>query len=292
MKYNSGSGFRRALEDRLRVQSLQSGMPLTRLRKMIAFDRFLARLIQQQPDEWVIKAGLAIQLRLGNRARTTKDIDLLMLDSQQEIYPRLREAGVTNLADWFTFEVNRPSQLASDDFGGDRFLLQSILDGRLFESFHLDVGVGDPLIDRVEYLQTPSLLAFAGLQPTAVPCYPITQQIAEKLHAITRTFQSGESSRVKDYVDILLLAGMGVIEGNRLREAINSTFLVRHTHPVPLQLPVPPPIWERPFQRMAKDIQLEQNSLQEANIAMKQFLNPVLSNMQIGLWHPIYWAWQ
>lgn len=73
MTYESGASFRRALEDRLRVISLQTGVPLVRLRKMVIFDRFLARLPQDQPDAWVVKGGLALQLRLPNRARTTKD---------------------------------------------------------------------------------------------------------------------------------------------------------------------------------------------------------------------------
>lgn len=292
MKYSSASAFRRALEDRLRQQSLQSGVPLVRMRKMIAFDRFLARLFQVQPDQWVVKGGLALQLRVGQRARTTKDIDLLMLDQHRKIYPRLKEAGVLVLDDWFSFEMSRATQPTAEDFGGDRYQLQSLLDGRMFERVHLDVGVGDPLVEPVEYLQTPSLLEFAGFSPTRVPCYPITQQIAEKLHACTRTFQSGKSSRVKDYVDILLLAGMGTIEGDRLREAIKATFEARQTHSVPMKMPEPPPGWGRPFQRMAAEVQLEQRSIQDAQAALQQFLNPVLSGNQIGLWDPLYWRWQ
>jgi len=34
MKYSSGDDFRRALEDRLRQQSLQTRVPLVRLRKL------------------------------------------------------------------------------------------------------------------------------------------------------------------------------------------------------------------------------------------------------------------
>ncbi len=49
MKYRSGASFRRALEDRLRAQSLETGSPLSRLRKMVVFDRFLVRLVQDQP---------------------------------------------------------------------------------------------------------------------------------------------------------------------------------------------------------------------------------------------------
>ena len=57
MTYRSGASFRRALEDRLRAQSLETGVPLVRLRKMVVFDRFLARLVQGQPDAWVLKGG-------------------------------------------------------------------------------------------------------------------------------------------------------------------------------------------------------------------------------------------
>jgi len=63
MKYDSGGAFRRALEKRLRDRSVQSGIALDRLRKMVAFDRFLARLIQGQPGQWVLKGGVALQRR-------------------------------------------------------------------------------------------------------------------------------------------------------------------------------------------------------------------------------------
>jgi hypothetical protein len=65
MKYDNGSAFRRALEDRLRSMSIQTGMSLTRLRKMVAFDRYLARLLYYQPGCWILKGGFALQLRLG-----------------------------------------------------------------------------------------------------------------------------------------------------------------------------------------------------------------------------------
>ena len=99
MKYESGAAFRRALEDRLRIMSLEMGVPLLRLRKMVAFDRFLSRLFSHEPDHWVVKGGFALQLRLGDRARTTKDIDLLATREVQEIYPHLRDAGALDLGD-------------------------------------------------------------------------------------------------------------------------------------------------------------------------------------------------
>lgn len=95
MKYNSGSAFRRALEDRLRMRSLQTGSPLVRLRKLVAFDRFLARLNQNQPGQWVLKGGFALQLRLGEKARTTKDIDVLALYGGQDIYSSIETGWIS-----------------------------------------------------------------------------------------------------------------------------------------------------------------------------------------------------
>ena len=50
MRYQTAVAFRRALEERLRPPSLEGGQPLARLRKMVAFDRFLARLGKKGPS--------------------------------------------------------------------------------------------------------------------------------------------------------------------------------------------------------------------------------------------------
>jgi hypothetical protein len=171
MTYESEAAFRRALEDRLHNQSLSSGVPLVRLRKMVAFERLVARLLADQPERWVLKGGLALELRLGDRARTTQDLDRLLREagSTTAIHQALVQAALLDLRDGFRFEVAAPS-------GGPdlRFPVQSLLDGRAFESFHLDIGMGDPLVEQPERLQFPPLLEFAGISPTAFPCYPVS----------------------------------------------------------------------------------------------------------------------
>jgi len=112
--------------------------------------RFLSRLFSQSLGKWVVKGGFALQLRLGANARTTKDIDLLALGEATEIYRHLREAGGIDLGDWFAFEVMDTPHTDIDDIGGLRYRLHSLLDGRTFERFHIDVGIGDPLLSPVE----------------------------------------------------------------------------------------------------------------------------------------------
>ena len=208
MSYQTGQAFRRALEARLLNQSIQGAVSLVRLRKLVAFDRFLARLLAVQPDGWMLKGGLALQLRLGQRARTTKDIDVLLRLPRPEIGPTLTRAGELNLNDWFSFTVQLdPAQLPGPADGGWRFFVTARVASRTFETFHVDIGVGDPVLEPAEALATPPLLAFAGIPPLTLPCYPLSQHLAEKVHAYVKPRASGESTRVKDLVDILLVAG-------------------------------------------------------------------------------------
>ncbi|OIO98304.1 MAG: hypothetical protein AUK03_01455 [Anaerolineae bacterium CG2_30_64_16] len=124
MTYQTAVAFRRALEDRLRRQSLQTGMALTRLRKLVAFDRFLARLVQAQPDAWMLKGGLVLQLRLGDRARMTKDIDVLLTLPHPEVQRALVSASRLDLSDWFTFTLRAATAaLPGPGQGGLRFFV-------------------------------------------------------------------------------------------------------------------------------------------------------------------------
>ena len=175
--------------------------------------------------------------------------------------------------------------------GGNRFHIRALLDGRTFEDFHVDVGVEDPVIDPIEELKGPSLLDFAGIEPTLLPCYPITQQIAEKVHAYTRLHISCESSRVKDFVDILLLAELGPIDSTRLYRSIQATFEARKNHPLPQEISDPPAEWPRPYQKLAAEVSLSYQTLNEASIAIKRFLDPLLSGAIIHQWEPSTWSW-
>ncbi|MFO7681711.1 MAG: nucleotidyl transferase AbiEii/AbiGii toxin family protein [Chloroflexota bacterium] len=101
MNYSSAHSFRQALEDRLRSNS--PGYQIPRLRKMIAFERFMARL----DDRWILKGGYALQLRT-DKARTTQDIDLLAREiSQAQIAESLLGKIHQDMGDYFEFSIER-----------------------------------------------------------------------------------------------------------------------------------------------------------------------------------------
>ncbi len=167
MTYQTAAAFRRALETRLVTESVKTGIPLVRLRKLIAFDRFLARLTQAYPQDWLLKGGLALQLRMGAHARTTQDVDVLLTLPRAVVRSAITQAVSLDLEDWFVFAIRSGSAAlpgpAPD--GGQRFFITAQVDRRTFESFHVDVGLGDPVLEPTESLTTPPLLAFAGIPP-------------------------------------------------------------------------------------------------------------------------------
>lgn len=295
MKYKTSAAFRQALEVRLREQSLLTGSPLARLRKMVAFDRFLARLSEQDAESWVVKGGYALQLRLGDVARTTRDIDAAPPSglTEEKLRGCLRKAASKNLEDWFEFEISAPTAVATGAPGkGLRFPVRCLLDGRVFETFHLDVGQGDPLSDKPERLEGSAFLDFADIPRTAILCYPLTTQIAEKLHAYTRAYGRRESSRIRDLVDILLIASFGRLKGPNLAKALETTFSARGTHSLPSEFPRHPAGWSGPYKRLARELNLSWPTVEEAWQAAAEFLNPLLRGMTEGTWNPESWSWQ
>lgn len=101
--YASPDAFKQALEQRLR-SSAKTGTEFARKRQLLVFDRFLARIDAVLGDAATLKGGLVLELRL-ERARTTKDVDLRMEGSPEDVLVKLQEAGRRNLGDFMTFEV-------------------------------------------------------------------------------------------------------------------------------------------------------------------------------------------
>ena len=295
MIYKTGAAFRHALETRLRERSLKASLPLVRLRKLVAFDRLLARIAREPASRWVLKGGLALEWQFGERARTTMDIDATLPDQMPvgRVLDELRKAAGRDIHDWFEFEVGEPLPSATGaPFGGYRFPARCLLDGRDFERFSVDVGMGDPIIEKPRLINGPGLLTFAGIKPSRVRCYPPTSQIAEKLHAYTRPHKGREGTRVKDFVDILLIASFVPVRSKSLQRAIQATFQACASHEIPSSLPTPPVAWAVAYSRMARELRLSWNTLESAANSATAFLDPVLQDLARGGWHPSSWTWR
>jgi len=294
-KYDSPAAFKQALEQRLR-SALKSGLDFARRRQLLVFDRFLARVTRAMGDAAVLKGGLVLELRLA-RARTTKDVDLRVTGSPDDILDRLQEAGRLDLGDFMTFEV-RPDPVHPDiqndgmPYDGLRHRAEARLAGKLYgQPFGVDVAFADPILGEPELLVAPDWLAFAGVAAPALRVYPVESHIAEKLHAYTMPRQR-ENSRVKDLPDLALLGKARELDGDRLRQALEKTFVFRGTHALPSSLPDPPDSWTEVYRRMALEDDLEWSAMPDLLAAVRTFLDPILGGAKALRWSPSEWRWE
>lgn len=127
------------------------------------------------PDQWLLKGGFALELRLAGRARATKDVDIDWQADEELLLETLIDAAVHDAGDYFTFTVERTGA-PEDRLGGSGF--------RRDEEVTADT------------LTTEALLAFAEIPPVEVLAVPLELQVAEKLHAYTRTRQPDRGTGV------------------------------------------------------------------------------------------------
>lgn len=273
MKYESDHDYRQALEERLKNRNKETGVPLVRLRKRLVFERCMVRLQKKPNSPWVLKGGFAMELRLGQRARMTQDLDLgvdLRLFSEDQatkasLAQRLREDLAGEGEDRFIFIVpeRREEELRIRGVKAYRFTVEARLAGREFETFRVDVGLGDPVVSPIESLTGSDLLSFAGIPIPEIQATSRAQHLAEKIHALTRPFDDRINTRVKDLADSLLLIDHGP-DPSEFKKAVEEIFTTRESHAIPSRIEAPPQTWVSSFTAMALDLGLTETTLDDA----------------------------
>ncbi len=293
MRYVDADAMRMALEQRLRNQAETRGVALLRLRKRVAFERFLARLAVS-PADWVLKGAFALELRLGLQTRMTKDIDLARDDDEAAVTRDLVAAAALDVEDFFTFRVRRtPALERAVAFRAVRYSVISELAGRRFEQFPLDVGLVEAPALSPDLIETEGSLAFADITLPPLAVIAIEQHIAEKVRAYTAAYGSGErgSTRVKDLVDLVLIARHTSPRAERLQQALDSTFERRAKQLPPDTLPPPPEEWTTPYAQQARDVGLP-SDLVSAHAEARALIDPVLQGQAAGIWDIVSASWR
>ncbi|MER5929359.1 nucleotidyl transferase AbiEii/AbiGii toxin family protein [Streptomyces sp. NPDC002054] len=262
-RYRDAADLRRALEARLKQEAAETGTDLARRRRLVVFDRMAARLAEDPVGDWVLKGGAVMEFRLTGRARTTKDLDLAVRPDGgggleggpvRELLIEALEGDLDGYG--FRFRVAAPVALKADvaGRGGWRFSVEAHLAGKLFAGVRVDVVDRGEEISLTERLPLPNTLDFAGTPPRVIEAVDRRQHFAEKLHALTRDYGDRPNTRVKDLVDLVLLAETGLLGDADLAKAVRHVFVVRATHSVPDVLPDPPPKWRDSYPELAEEL--------------------------------------
>ena len=295
MKYSSAVAFRTALEQRLQAIAVDRSIPLARLRKLVVFDRLMARLMIVALNRWILKGAVALNYRKEAQFRTTKDLDIGRHDNEEAATEDFIAAQSQDLNDYFTFVIERTAGLDSiEDDLAVRYHVTASIAGRRFDDVTVDVGFGDPVNYEPEMLQGPDLLSFADITPSEVPALPLEQHIAEKVHAYTRTYGEGkQSSRVKDLIDLVMISSEFEFKAKRLLLSLKSVFDKRATHELPTVLPAPPATWDVAYSRMANEVGLNQH-VDDGYKQVQSFLDTVLSGKvkDNAKWDPALRVWK
>lgn len=277
MAYDSPGALRQALETRLGNRSRETGIDLERLRRRAAFERLLVRLELGAPRRWIVKGGMALELRLGDRARSTRDLDLALREAQRD-GAAVRELLIDCLSvdreqDGFEFRVGEPATITLDEAGrpGWRFSVDSRMAGRRFASVRLDVVARDDEISKTERVELPGVLDFAGLERHEVEVVDPAQHFAEKVHAFVRTYGERPNTRVRDLPDMVLLIDDGLEPTPELFSIVSRLFEARVEPAVPVDLPDPPASWREQYPAFAADLDVSAKTLDEAMTVVRTF---------------------
>lgn len=259
--------------------AMHEGLAVGRVRHWISFMMLSGALDQaaRQPDglRFVVKGGVALELRLPGRARATDDLDVVVVCAEPDLVEAFDTALRAGYGDC-TF-TRRPDVHPLGD-KGMRVWVQVAYRTQRWATVQVDLAHPDAADTETERLGGIPLARFGLSGPADVPCLSLRYHIAQKWHGMTRTMPDGApNDRFRDAVDLLLLRDL-VAPGElpALREACEETFRVRaeHAWPPAIALPVH---WEQPFAAMATGLDLSTSTLAGAERELRAFLTRILT---------------
>jgi hypothetical protein len=266
------------------------------------FDRFLSRVFAEgEQSEWVLKGGMSMLARVP-RSRTTKDVDLAALRASDlaEAGRALAALAEVDLGDHLTFRLIRstPTGLGENQPGvATRRYFFACIDAdhdTQIDTVVVDVVVGPPPVGRPELIEPANRLHLRRLLITfPYRLYPVADQIADKVCATMDTQYPGgkRSSRVKDLVDLVVIAHTQAVDLDELRVSIASKRDLSSI--APFEHFDVPAEWTRTYHATAKGVPAAESlSAQTAAGLVASFVDPALAtSSNPATWDPYALAW-
>ena len=224
--------------------------------------------------QFIIKGGVALELRLRDRARATKDIDVVSHDQDADLARTLERAMTGDPYQGFSFRRKRDPLVLDNGVVNMEFAVS--YRGGTWASITIDIARAEPGESEVEWLQAiPLTEAFGVTGPVALPCLPLRLHIAQKLHGMTLPPRPGKrNDRVRDLIDLLLMESLGTdYEG--LREACEAVFRIRGSHSWPPLLELPEH-WVERVTRLAEELNLPIADAHSAMARVQAFVGRIV----------------
>jgi len=222
---------------------------------------------------FIIKGGVALELRLRDRARATKDIDVVLRHPDADLARTLERALTGDPYQGFSFRRKREPLLLDNGVVNMEFAVS--YRGGVWASIAVDIARAESSESEVEWLKAiPLTEAFGVTGPDALPCLPLRLHVAQKLHGMTLPPRPGKrNERFRDLIDLLLMETL-VADYDGLREACEAVFHSRGTHSWPPSLDLPEH-WIEPVIRLAQELNLPIDDAGSAMARVRTFVDRI-----------------
>ena len=255
----------------------EHGLPPKRARDWISYMILGGHLerasASSEGPRFAIKGAVAIEMRLPDKARATRDIDLVVDNPPgDELVAALRNA-LDGEYQGFTFRVKGDShEMPNATVRVDVALEYR---GRSWATVQVDLSAREGARTEVELVEPLNLEPFGLETPEALPCLSLRYHIAQKIHAMTEPARDDETpnERFRDLVDLLLMRELTSDQGG-VREACIELFGIRGTHAWPPDFD-PPEFWEEPFRALAEAVELPVVRLEAAVREAQVFIDDI-----------------
>jgi len=225
--------------EKLKSKSKLEKISLDYMLLRYAIERLLYRIsISKYKSKLVLKGANLFYVWTGERARMTKDVDLLsnMIPDIEELNLIMKEICSidTFLTDGLSYDKNNISinEIRENQiYGGLRVNLACSLHTAVIR-IQVDIGFGDSVYPETELIEYPTILK---MEKPVLMSYSRYTVVAEKFDAM---IQLGiANSRMKDFFDIWYMTSLFDFKGQVLQTAIKRTFLKRGTK-MPVSIPL------------------------------------------------------
>ncbi len=199
------------LERWLGEASTQTGVAAGRLRRWLGFMIVAGMLDAARHAEdgeplFLVKGGVAMELRIDTGARATKDLDTAFREGLDVITAYLDPAL---RAGYGEFTAVRTELVPVKDTGALRCDIKLAYRTKPVITVQMEVaGVEGGMGGEIDLVPAKPLDHVGLTGPVVVPCVAVRWQIAQKLHACTEVLTDRQNDRFRDLLDLQLLAGL------------------------------------------------------------------------------------
>lgn len=231
---------------------------------------------------FIVKGGVALELRLPGRARATDDLDIVVVCEEEDLVAAL-DIALSATSDrasepYLNCTFTRKPDVHPLGDKGVRVWIQIAYRSQRWATVQVDLARPDATDIETERLGGIPLTRFGLAGPRDIVCLSLRYHIAQKFHGMTKVPHDGaKNDRFRDAVDLLL---RGLVAGDDLpavREACEETFRVRGEH-VWLPVIVLPQHWRATFAALAGAVELPVTDLTNAENALQSFVDELLAS--------------